>query len=414
MRTRRKQNKYRKSKYNRNTLKKNYKRTRSHKNIYRRKKNFKKLRGGVYNTITYQPLRVIKKNTNYITTIKHGGSQDLLSDEVLEIPLEGTEQINAYILEKLQGQYSSLSEEDIDSILFAAKTYSTEYDGLLGIYILNYIKNDNNFDIDKFKEISEQWVIKFFMGDFMNSTTESDDHIFKKYTEPCRAININIEERNPIETVSLMYRTMKERCIKLDKELIVYRSMYFHDSTNSGVLNIEFNDFTSTTYDPYKMFRYMARGVHLDDIIIKKIEEGQETLDFSDDLTGSIILKIKLPKGLNVFNTDICGPGESGQNELVILDQCKLITSSVTELNGNSELLSAELDYWIEDFKDIYEDDYEDDDDYDLSKLKVDKNTIKVKLYECTLSVNKEQIDYNQVIMEPLLREYASADSRHS
>ena len=52
----------------------------------------------------------------------------------------------------------------------------------------------------------------------------------------------------------------------------------------------------------------------------------------------------------------------------------------------------------------IYEDDY----DYDLSNLKVDKKTLKVKIFECTISINEEQIDYDEVIMKPLLEELSS------
>lgn len=392
--------KYSKKKYN---IRKNYKK--HEKNKRKKYKRTKRIKGGAIiqtNAKQVDTTAPVEESGDGILTITHGGRKDILPSQTSEpeiqmqdMPLEDPKEIKAYISEKLKSQYSGLSEPEINNILLAAKTYSVNYDGLLRNLILKYIDGG---DLNVFNETLIQWVQKYFIeGDFTDH--ELEDHVFGKYTEACKAININLEEKHPIETISQMYKTMKQRCIMLDKELMVYRII----NLNKGdELIEEFDDITSTTYDPSLVFNYVGRNAALDDIIIQKIEEGQKTLDFTGELTSSIILKIKLPGGLNVFHTDICGPGGEGEKELVILDQCKLNILSRNELDGESGLFSDTIDTWIEDFKFIYED------DYDFSNLKVDKKTLKVKIFECTLSINEEQIDYDEVIMKPLLEALSS------
>ena len=334
--------------------------------------------------------------------------------------LDNTEEIKEYVKSKLEAQFVHLSESKMNSILFAAKTYSNQFDGFLHDLIINYLKSDGKLDI--FEEIIEKWVIVIAilsisrgeekqagdggaLHDHLTCYNSSvDDHVFGKYRGACRAINSNLlfstnkEQftQRLLEVISLMYATMKQNYIILDKELIVYRVIVLNEGDE---LITDFYDFTSTTYNTTTVFDYLAMNLALDNIIKKLIEEGYETLDFTGHLISTRILKIKLPIGLKVFHTDICGRGGNGEKELVILDQCKLNILSETELDGTSELLSNGLDEWVVNFEDLYE-------EYDFEKMKIDKTTFKIKYLDCTISINREQIDFNEVLIKPLLSKY--------
>jgi hypothetical protein len=337
--------------------------------------------------------------------------------------LDNTEEIKEYVKSKLEAQFVHLSESKMNSILFAAKTYSHQYDGFLHDLIINYLKSDGKLDI--FEEIIQKWVLVIAIlsrsrgeeeqaGDggalhdhLTRYNSSVDDHVFGKYRDACRAINSNLlfstnkEQftQRLLEVISLMYATMKQNYIILDKELIVYRVIVLNEGDE---LITDLYDFTSTTYDTTAVFDYLARNLALDNIIKKLIEEGYETLDFTGHLISTRILKIKLPIGLKVFHTDICGGGDYGEKELVILDQCKLNILSETELDGTSELLKG-LDDWVDDFVGNFEELYE---EYDFEKMKIDKTKFKIKYLDCTISINREQIDFDEVIIKPLLSKY--------
>ena len=375
------------------------------------------------------PIQLKRLTGYYKTKDKSGDSQlEPMATRVTET-LDNPTEIEEYVKSKLEAQFVHLSESKMNSILFAAKTYSNQFDGFLHDLIINYLKSDGKLDI--FEEIIEKWVLVIAIlsrsrgeeeqasdgvalyGHLTRYNSSVDDHVFGKYRDACRAINSNLLfstnkkqfTQRLLKVISLMYETMKQNYIILDKELIVYRIIVLNEGEE---LITDFYDFTSTTYNTSDVFDYLARNLALDDIVEKLIEEGSETLDFTDHLLSARILKVKLPKGLKVFHTDVCGRGKNGEKELVILDQCKLNILSETELDGTSELLSNGLDESVVDFVDNFEDLYE---EYDFEKMKIDKTTFKIKYLDCTISINREQIDFNEVLIKPLLSKYGISDS---
>ena len=364
--------------------------------------------------------------------------------------LDNPEEIERYVLEKLVPQYNALSPEKRNSIFIASLLYSHKFDDFHNRLIRNY-HNGGVVDISLFDKTllqsSEELDLFEVKGTFEFERRRIQDKIkaaekvfeetriaakennrhaqrrrharraelkahknklkifdegygdyFKSdefpFIEGCLVqnmlLNREIErakesDNKPlfcVQKCSFLHKHMKDNSLVLDRSITVYRGILLGKTTQylEGGFNNELTGFSSTTYRMTQAISYL---------IGHRLPAEFEDEEYDSDILKAglrkmIILKIKLNPGTHVFYTDICGKDET---ELTLLDEGSLNM-------GTETYIEVSKDQFLKDIGIAGE--YTGEDSSFPS--------ISLKQIECEFVPNPEQINYSEVLFDPLSR----------
>lgn len=350
-----------------------------------------------------------------------------------ETPLEDPKQIEEYVLSVLISQYNPLTTDERRDIFKASLLYSHQFDGFHNVLIRNY-HNSDEVDIKLFDESLVQKS-----NELSPSIVDATNYLYgDKLLDECQAANeILIEELNTakvitpkfcVEKCSFLHSVMKNNCLTLDRSITVYRGILIGTSTQYlNGFNTKLNGFSSTSYFKKYSMGYIlnimlgksifGKDTILIDVFVKIILEqldNENDFNFSETFRDIRILKITLPSGTRVFNTDICGKGET---ELTLLDEGELKIISEKHITPNND---DEFDKYFEEIlSTVYAHvgmatkwtmggrtwDEEKEFDNKLDSKKIDRDKFKLKQVECNFVPHEEQKNYSEVLFDPLIAE---------
>jgi hypothetical protein len=373
----------------------------------------------------------------------------------LQRSLEDPKQIEEYVLRVLISHYNSLTPDERIDIFKASLLYSHQYDGFHNVLIRNYHNNSGKVDIKLFDET----LVKK-SNELSPSFLADTNYLYgAKLLDECRAANeILIAELNTtkvitpkfcVERCSSLHNVMKNNCLTLDRNITVYRGLLIGGSTQYlDGFNTKLNGFSSTTYMKQYSIEYilnvmLGKSISpemaiLSDVFEKIISEQLSDtefpdFDFSEILKNIRILKITLPPGTKVFNTDICGKGET---ELTLLDEGGLNIISEEDITPNNDtefkslfddkLLNSyhQLRYTNSMITNAIENNglfkqgetmtYNEVGKMEREKRefmkkiknkKIDRDKFRLKQVECNFVPHEEQKNYSEVLFDPLIAE---------
>jgi hypothetical protein len=371
--------------------------------------------------------------------------------------LDNPEEIERYVLEKLVPQYNALSPEKRDSIFIASLLYSHQFDGFHNRLIRNYhngmvvhislfdktllqsseeltiFKVKGTFKYERLSFVEEVDRVTELLKATQNTVIRGAPARFNRYArqqvadiradliiaekklerydgpvgpieelksdefpfiEDClvqnRSLNREIEiakesDNKPlfcVQKCSFLHKHMKDNSLVLDRSITVYRGILLGKTTQylEGGFNNELTGFSSTTYKMTQAISYL---------IGHRLPSEFEDEEYDSDklkagLSKMIILKIKLNPGTHVFYTDMCGKDET---ELTLLDEGSLNM-------GTETYIEVSKDQFLKDIGIAGE--YTGEDSSFPS--------ISLKQIECEFVPNPEQINYSEVLFDPLSR----------
>jgi hypothetical protein len=381
-----------------------------------------------------------------------GGDSPPAPATPVTVLLDNPEEIERYVLGKLVPQYNALSPEKRDSIFIASLLYSHQFDGFHNRLIRNY-HNGREVHISLFDEtliqLSEELTIFKVKGTFkyerlsfveeVDRVTEllkmtkktvirgapnryarqqladikADLKIAEKklerfdgpvgpieelksdefpFIEDClvqnRSLNREIEiakesVKKPLfctQKCSFLHKHMKDNSLVLDRSITVYRGLLLGQTTQylEGGFNNELRGFSSTTYKMTQAISYL---------IGHRLPSEFEDEEYDSDklkagLSKMIILKIKLNPGTHVFYTDMCGKDET---ELTLLDEGSLNMGTETYIEVSKYQFLTDIGI--------------------AGEYTGDESSfpaISLKQIECEFTPNQEQIDYSEILFDPL------------
>jgi len=388
---------------------------------------------------------VSREEVDGVTTITHGEGVVILDNH---------EEIERYVLGKLGPQYNALSPEKRNSIFKSSLLYSHQFDGFHNRLIRNYhnsktvslslfdktllqsseelsiflvkgtfkferkliqadieaaegllkttrtaARRDKNnryarLQVPRYKseltiaqknlEIFDDGVGEFKSGEFKSDEFPFVEDCLVQNTLLNREIERAKESDNKplfcLQKCSFLHKNMKDNSLVLDRSITVYRGIFLGRTTQylEGGFNNKLTGFSSTTYKMTQAISYLI-GHRLPD---EFEDEEYDSDKLKAGLSKMIILKIKLNPGTHVFYTDICGKDET---ELTLLDEGSLNMGTETSIEVSKDQFLNDIGIAGE---------YTGDEESFPS--------ISLKQIECEFVPNQEQIDYSEVLFDPL------------
>jgi len=340
--------------------------------------------------------------------------------------LEDPKQIEDYVLYMLIPRYETLTSEQRMDIFMASLLYSHQFDGFHNVLIRNY-HNSNVVEISLFNETLVEKSKKLSPTKRTGNYLYGDKLLGECNEAPKLDTTMVITPKFCVERCSFLHSVMKNNCLTLDRSITVYRGILLGGSTQylDGSFNKKLNGFSSTSYIKQYSIGYILDVMlgpsifgdpsTLSDVFAKIISEqldGDNDFDFSDVFMNIRLLKITLPSGTKVFNTDVCGKGET---ELTLLDEGELNIISERDITPNNDTGFQNFYYdalkkyqQLKLFSFIYDSVAKTlGEDIKVIEKKIKSKEIyrdkfKIKQIDCEFVPNEVQQNYSEVLFDPL------------